>query len=138
MKAISLLQPWASLVVLGFKQFETRSWNTQYRGKLLIHASARKDPGGRSLCTVNDFFRTRVGGLESFYKLPFGAIIGEVDLTATQKTDTPYIMSDEEHAFGDYRLGRWMWQLANPTCYSAPISCKGSLSIWEYKEALPN
>lgn len=43
MKVISLLQPWASLVILGHKKIETRSWNTKYRGDLLIHASKRWD-----------------------------------------------------------------------------------------------
>ncbi len=42
MKALSLLQPWATLVVIGVKQIETRSWSTAYRGPLLIHASKGK------------------------------------------------------------------------------------------------
>ncbi len=40
-RAITLWQPWASLVALGLKRFETRSWPTNYRGKLLIHAATR-------------------------------------------------------------------------------------------------
>ena len=39
MKALSLTQPWASLVVIGAKCYETRSWATNYRGPLAIHAS---------------------------------------------------------------------------------------------------
>ncbi len=42
MKALSLLQPWVTLVILGVKQIETRSWSTAYRGPLLIHASRGK------------------------------------------------------------------------------------------------
>ena len=38
-KAVSLLQPWASLIAAGAKKFETRSWSTTYRGPLLICAS---------------------------------------------------------------------------------------------------
>lgn len=41
MKIITLHQPWASLVALGFKRYETRSWKTDYRGPLLIHAAKR-------------------------------------------------------------------------------------------------
>lgn len=41
MRAISLWQPWASLVVLGAKKIETRHWSTNYRGPLLIHAAKR-------------------------------------------------------------------------------------------------
>jgi hypothetical protein len=42
MKAISLLQPWATLVAIGAKHFETRSWSTAFRGPLAIHASMGK------------------------------------------------------------------------------------------------
>jgi hypothetical protein len=131
-KAISLLQPWASLVVMGYKKFETRSWNTQYRGRLLIHASARRDATGKSLCTVNEFFNARIGGLTGFYGLPLGAIIGEVTLVSTLRTERPFLLSDEEHAFGDYSPGRWMWELSDPLCYDKPIPWKGGLSLWEY------
>jgi len=41
-KVLSLLQPWATLVVMGIKKIETRSWSTTHRGALLIHASKGK------------------------------------------------------------------------------------------------
>jgi len=40
-KAISLWQPWASAMALGFKKNETRHWATKYRGPLLIHAAQK-------------------------------------------------------------------------------------------------
>lgn len=43
MKAITVLQPWATLLVTGKKHIETRSWKTNYRGEILIHAG-KKDP----------------------------------------------------------------------------------------------
>lgn len=39
MKALSLTQPWATLVAIGAKKIETRSWSTSYRGPVAIHAS---------------------------------------------------------------------------------------------------
>lgn len=39
MKAISIRQPWAWLIVNGYKDIENRSWRTKYRGQILIHAS---------------------------------------------------------------------------------------------------
>jgi hypothetical protein len=41
-RALSMYQPWASLVALGVKGIETRPWTTKYRGRLLIHAAQRK------------------------------------------------------------------------------------------------
>lgn len=46
MKALTLWQPWAALVAAGVKTIETRSWGTDYRGPLAIHASAKKVPAG--------------------------------------------------------------------------------------------
>lgn len=40
MKAISIRQPWAWLIVNGYKDIENRTWRTKYRGPVLIHASA--------------------------------------------------------------------------------------------------
>lgn len=42
MKALTLHQPWASLIAIGVKSIETRSWSTKYRGPLAIHASAKR------------------------------------------------------------------------------------------------
>jgi hypothetical protein len=41
MKCISLHQPWASLVVVGAKRYETRHWSTAVRGQILIHAAKK-------------------------------------------------------------------------------------------------
>jgi len=42
MKILTLHEPWASLVALGIKQYETRHWEIGYRGELLIHAASRR------------------------------------------------------------------------------------------------
>lgn len=44
MKAITIWQPWASLIACGAKRYETRSWPTKYRGPIAIHAAAVKVP----------------------------------------------------------------------------------------------
>lgn len=43
MKALSIKQPWAWLIVNGYKDIENRNWRRKYRGKLLIHASLKFD-----------------------------------------------------------------------------------------------
>lgn len=45
MKALTIRQPWASLIAHGVKTIETRSWSTEYRGPLAIHAGHRWDVG---------------------------------------------------------------------------------------------
>ena len=49
-RIISLWQPWASLIALNLKQYETRSWGAPYRGKLAIHAAKRPIDSGWIAC----------------------------------------------------------------------------------------
>jgi len=60
-KVLTLTQPWATLVAIGAKKCETRSWSTSYRGDLLIHAAKGLGPVGgkrglRALCGTRPFF----------------------------------------------------------------------------------
>lgn len=77
MKVIVVRQPWAWLIVNGFKDIENRSWATQYRGPLLIQASARKP-------TTPEMEEFRVYSRKRGVKLPevfdLGGIVGSVRL----------------------------------------------------------
>jgi hypothetical protein len=59
MKALSVIQPWATLLVCGAKRLETRSWKTSYRGSLLIVASRKFPEDCRRLCSIEPFRRPR-------------------------------------------------------------------------------
>jgi hypothetical protein len=134
MKAISLLQPWATLVVIGAKTIETRSWSTPYRGRLLIHASLGKT--GSIFQNDPPFSKY----IKNFNDLPFGAIIGEVTLTSILRVedfDLPDAemnrLTLEEKAFGDYSKGRYGWLLEDAEVYASPIITRGYLRMWEYE-----
>jgi hypothetical protein len=160
MKVISLLQPWATLVVIGAKKIETRSWNTKYRGELLIHASKNYEKG-RSIAMEPPFrqYMPSIGkkpkgynegaGFYDWNALPFGAIIGKVNLVDTCKTTDIILMKEcnipikvngnnipdeweKEIAFGDYSKGRYGWLFSDPVQFAVPISAKGSLSLWDF------
>ena len=68
MKALTIKQPWATLIIEGYKKYEFRSWKTNYRGKILIHAGLSIDKS-----VANNF---------KDYNLEYanGAIIGEADI----------------------------------------------------------
>jgi hypothetical protein len=149
MKTLSLLQPWASLVALGAKQFETRSWATSYRGDLAIHASKSK----KSI----DFIYKIPGMFDALSSiprdlLPFGKIIAVVRLVTCVKIPTPdqvvcgfYMKQNglienyqvppggSEKEFGDYTPGRYAWIFSNIRQIE-PISAKGSLGLWEWNQ----
>lgn len=145
MKVISILQPWASLIVLGHKRIETRSWNTKYRGEILIHASAGKNGINRGiqLDFQQEFSSLQLPKYENF---PFGAIIGKVILVDCFNTNdyrnshtthiSAYIgkqgISHQEECFGDYSKNRFGWLLSDPVLFEKPIPAKGKLGIWEF------
>lgn len=141
MKCISLLQPWASLVVLGHKKIETRSWNTSYRGPLLIHASAKFTKEQEALAHL--FFQ--MVSDSRIYHCPRGAIIGNVNVKDTVSFDrvrhiidkrqvlySCFEFSEQELGFGDFSAGRFGWLLSNPIQFDNPIPAKGSLGLWEF------
>ena len=127
MKAISLLQPWAELVVCGAKQWETRSWSTKYRGTLLIHASQKFTKQQRELC-LQEPFRSAIN-----LPLSFGVIIGMVDLRGVIQTDKiKNELSETETSFGDYSMGRFAWKLQEPHRFAVMMPAEGSLGLWNY------
>lgn len=124
MKCLTIKQPWASLIVNGYKRYEFRSWKTKYRGKILIHA-------GMSL------EKEYASKIEE-YNLEYinGAIIGEaeiVDCILVDKDFDNYLKSENNIVYGNDHVGLYAWKLDNIKKYEKPIYIKGKLSLWEYK-----
>ena len=133
MKVLSLLQPWATLVVMGVKKIETRSWSTNYRGPLLIHASQGK--AGALVAQERPFSRY----IHDFGELPFGSIIGQVRLERVLRMDQLFLhpeeinrLSVEERAFGDYSGNRFAWMLEQPVQFTQPTPVRGALNLWDF------
>lgn len=111
MKVLTITQPWATLVAIGAKQIETRSWPTHYRGPLLIHAAAGYGKGGlrghRELCGTEPFCSIlnaackrhydQLGDLRAMVGHPFmptGAIVARCELLDCVPTHHPNIPSE--------------------------------------------
>lgn len=145
MKCISLIQPWATLWVLGVKTVETRSWSTSYRGELFVHASKTLDPKGKDIWTALSV-RKHCAWPESkpnyadwsFEELPRGAIIGSVYLKSVAVMTKELIdqQSTVDLFLGDWKPGRFAWfkEMENigDGMLPVPIDCKGSLGLWDY------
>ncbi len=145
MKCISLWQPWASLLVLGSKQVETRSWSTGYRGPLLIHASKRKNIGElvQLLCDwefihFQEALRPLGNGPVAIQtSLPFGAIIGQVELVDCLPTESLKAnLEPSERSFGNFAPGRFGWIMANPVLFEQAIPYKGSQGFFNVPDEL--
>ena len=113
MKALTVKQPWAWAIVNGLKRFENRTWRTNYRGRLLIHAGVSKTDLGQEGDTMP--------GLPARDALTFGAIIGMVDVVGCVQVD--------EVAGQPFAWGPYCWLLANARPLK-PYPCKGRLGLW--------
>jgi hypothetical protein len=132
MKAISLWQPWATLIAIGAKHFETRSWDTDYRGPLAIHAAKRRVSTSKLNPAI---VRTLLNaGINSTGQLPYGCIVCTVDLVDVLYTEEARKCSfwhEKEIYFGDYAPGRYAWRLDNLRLIDN-IPAKGSQGFWEW------
>jgi hypothetical protein len=128
MKILSLTQPWAQLVVEGFKKYETRSWRTGYRGLMAIHAAKSFPRDAKQLLCEDGPFSEALNRPPE--ELLTGAILGVVDLRGCFSANHELSIPDEpERSFGDYSPDRWVWELINPVII-APIPASGKLGLW--------
>ena len=126
MKVLTIKQPWATLIMQGNKRFEFRSWQTKYRGELLIHAGKEID-------------KEAVKRLSKYLpkELPQGKILGKVTLVDCIKM-TPEFKEEllkencEIYAKSSFKENQG-WQLADVFIFDKPIDAKGHLSLWEYE-----
>ena len=144
-KTISLWQPHASLIALGEKPFETRSWATNHRGLLAIHASKRPPKVGDLDHRFEDALRDVMcrHGIRPQTEWPMGAILcvcnlGHVGRTSTEHfslEDPPAWMNKRTkyaHLFGDFSDGRFMWGLEGVRRFREPIPAKGMQGLWTW------
>jgi hypothetical protein len=145
MKAITLTQPWASLMAHGVKTFETRSWKTNYRGDIAVH-SAKKFPSWAKEKFYEEPFNTYMHKLG--YQLPEDLLLGFVLSThiLTGCYETPrwprnraFYENDivipppwPESAFGDYSPGRYAFRMELVEMFAMPIPFRGQLGIWNW------
>ena len=151
MYAITLHQPWATLVVLGMKNVETRSWPAPKRllGQVIaIHAGKRivRRPGQ---CIEREL-RDRVGWDWS-RTIPAGAVLATGTLGGMARVE--YVDPISGHAvhdgrtevgyaagrrrtpidpWGDFSAGRWLWFLNDMEALPEPISAVGRQSFWRW------
>lgn len=117
-KAITLIQPWASLIVDLRKPWETRSWYTTHRGPVAIHAGAKVD---REACENFGYDPATI---------PTRAVLGIANLVRCVQFLHPDVQPDP---YGDYCPGRFGFEMREVKKFAVPISAKGALGFWEWQ-----
>lgn len=125
MKVLTVKQPWATLIANGNKRVEFRSWKTNYRGSLLIHAGKRRDEKG--IKRLQKYLST---------VLPKGEIIAQVTLKDCILIDEELnskLKEENIDIYGTNNIGYYAWILEGVTKLDKPIQINGKLSLWDYE-----
>ena len=130
MKALTICQPYAALIVRGEKLVENREWQTNYRGRLLIHAGKSRDWLDDE--DVQEF-------AERGDPLVFGAAVGDARLAdvlhiggierGEHDAKYPWL---REHT---HTHGTWCWVLQDVMRYQQPLPWKGAQGLWDFPDA---
>lgn len=152
-KAITIWQPWATLIALRLKGFETRGRRTHYRGPIAIHAGMRID---HEACEQEPIKSVLAANGFTVDNLPTGAVIAIAELTecweVVGKSHVPvlgtHVLTDStgskmfgitqdtnEFHFGDFTPGRFAWEMSNVQQLPQPVPAKGQQGLWNWRES---
>jgi ASCH domain len=131
MKALTVKEPYAALIIAGVKKIENRKWYTDYRGPVAIHAGLGDVPDMEWEQVRDKLYELAVGDpawIDSFLTVAcdpgqHGVVLGTVDLVDVRKLPLP-------GPWGIYGVFHWM--LANPVQFDKPIPARGALGLWEW------
>ena len=126
MKVLTIKQPWATLIMQGDKRFEFRSWQTKYRGDLLIHAGKGIDK--EAMKRLSKYLPENI---------PLGKILGKVKLVDCIKMSPEFkemLLKENNEIYTKSSFQEnYGWQLEDVEVFEYPIEATGHLSLWEYK-----
>jgi hypothetical protein len=129
-KAITLWQPWATLIAVGAKPFETRTWATSYRGPLAIHA-AKTDKGLKLCGGVPEIENALTARGLSLDLVPLGVVVCTTRLVEVLSAEA-ILRQGLADAFGDYSPGRYAWRLVDVRPVDPPPRAVGGQGLWEW------
>jgi hypothetical protein len=156
MPAMTLHQPWASLLALGVKPFETRSWSPIERyaarggfigQRIAIHAGLKRIPPAEYKSVILDVLALvgvspRVADIltSTMADPPHGAVLATGTLIGAHQVasvrDGAPVLDDgrtiRDDLLGDYAEGRWCWEFGDMRQLKEPVPAKGYQGIWSW------
>jgi len=137
-KALSLWQPWASLIACGVKAHETRHWpapRSLISQRIAIHAAKRMiaDPGSDLEALLIDEF-----GGHWVSDLPRGAVVATATLAGCYPTEHRRAYATHEDIIcGDWYPGRYAWHMLEVRPVDPPAHCRGAQGLWDWAQPSP-
>jgi activating signal cointegrator 1 len=161
MRGLTITQPWATLIAIGARRIETRSWRTAYIGELAIHAGKTCDADSRELFTrtspdwpfcdalLKGGVPYRLEGGRYTFDLPMGAVVATSRMWGCPRMSDGvdgvgfagpwaqhnHLITPDEIGFGYFHDGRYGWLLENVKPLRHPIPCRGAQGLWAVGEA---
>ena len=137
---LSMHQPWASLLVLGIKRFEGRTWSTRYRGRLWI-ASAAREPTDEEIAAVEQQYVDNYGGRRSAIPFPKAyptqALLGTVDLVdCLPQDDFQRYRAKNASDLVENSESQHLFVCQNPHQAVLPQRAKGGHKLWNLDPAI--
>ncbi|MFA6327738.1 MAG: ASCH domain-containing protein [Bacilli bacterium] len=120
MKVITIKEPWATLIINGLKEYEFRTWKTNYRGEILIHTSKKVDQEAlKKFEDLNLNYQT-------------SKIIGKVSIIDCKLIDDKFDkeLSKSIVHNSSSKIGKYAWVLKDPQPLINNKEVKGRLGIW--------
>lgn len=125
MKALTIQQPWASMIASGEKWVENRTWRTNYRGPLAIHAGL-----GSKYLKKKELAEYETGSVVAIAWLSLCVSKSEAQYQHKQGSESKIDVSWSEIVNHKYSEGPVCWVLEAVTKLSKPIPCKGAQGLW--------
>lgn len=153
MRAITLHQPYATLIAVGAKKIETRDYAApqymvRFGDTIAIHAAKQKVKAS-GLTTIEYQLITKILGPTWAASMPYGAVVATAKITDVKRVNQPadaplkYLPRkpnqgaanpNPEFHFGGFAVGRWMWILEDVEPVDPPISARGYQGWWEWDD----
>lgn len=141
--ALTVWQPWATLLTRKEKKYETRGWKPSLdTGDLLALHSAKKWDENSTLHKTNPEIRTALTLVERLPPdfgqvdqcMPRGRVLAVARFAGAFPTgDYRDTISDRERALGDWSDGRWAWGIKIEYIYGTPVPTRGNQGLWEWE-----
>ncbi len=158
MKALSLWQPYASLIAVGAKPFETRDWAPPWHligQRIAVHAAKRRPSSLSAMALYNLGVADALGRADWLAGLPYGTVVctavlrgayrtaswphhagAPVAVDACRSFPTPPRTTIPTDTWGDYSPGRWCWHLVDVHPLDPPVPLKGRQGLFAIEDSL--
>ena len=126
MKVLTIREPFATLIKDKVKTYETRSWKTNYRGEIYIHAAKAKSKS-TNVAMASTYLKSKENPEHIICKCLLKDCIYMTPEFIEKVKQNP-----QEYNSGHYEIGRYAWKLEVIEVLNNPIIAKGKLGIWNY------